>query len=511
MVAGSRARGGLCLTLVAVLRSFVLALTLTFVGLLGTSVWAQGTPQGTAPDAGKSVDAADKLAGEHGSSVASGRSYEQHMDNGVKLFGEEHWEAAVAEFEAAYALSRRASPLINLALCYKKLRRYAEAIRMLERAVRFHRDSLQPRHQRAAELEIKQLRALLAYVHVDTMPKTAKLWVDGRPWLGENQALVLSPGPHEFKATANGYAAKTVRVRLISGRDNPLVKILLVATHGKIHIRAKQNSTWIRVDNKPVGRGTYRGSLVPGVHVIELTDGAETKRISIVVQAGHTAAVREDQDGGLLSADALPVGPPKAPEPTGIKLRSALRGVYLHGGVGLLALVNKPGLGFSSSGVQSGYSLDWRFGYRVNRWGAFELLGQFNHLRISGSYDRTGIGGDATLLTGRLGGGLRGMFPAKSTVRFVSMLGAGAAVQELEFRLPPVVDDLRFQNALGVSPFGVLELGAEVEVNRILVGLALQTTLQSSKHLTQADGRNIFAEAPLFFIGPSLRLGYAFW
>ena len=103
------------------------------------------------------------------------------------------------------------------------------------------------------------------------------------------------------------------------------------------------------------------------------------------------------------------------------------------------------------------------------------------------------------------------MFPAKSNVRFVGFLGAGVTVQELEFRMPPPQSDMRYQPVLGVSPFGLLELGVELEVHRVLVGVSLQNILQSSKHLTHPDGRNVFDERPLFFIGPSLRLGYAFW
>ena len=152
--------------------------------------------------------------------------YGRHMDNGVKLYSEGNYDAAIAEFEAAYKVKPNASPLINLALCYKKQAEYAKAIAVLEQATDKHDDTMKPEHRAAAEREIKEMRALLAYVRVEVTPAEAQLSVDGRPVSADERAnLALSPGQHQLKAQADGYKTVEQTIKLVSGDKNEPVKL----------------------------------------------------------------------------------------------------------------------------------------------------------------------------------------------------------------------------------------------------------------------------------------------
>ena len=57
--------------------------------------------------------------------------YRQHMDVGISFYEQRNYAAAIAEFEEAYKARPKASPLVNLALCYKAQFAYTKAIRAL--------------------------------------------------------------------------------------------------------------------------------------------------------------------------------------------------------------------------------------------------------------------------------------------------------------------------------------------------------------------------------------------
>src|SRR5688572_19796093 len=62
----------------------------------------------------------------------------RHFKNGVKLFQDQNYHGALAEFEAAYELKPGAASIQNVALCLKALFRYAEAAEKLEQLLSRH-------------------------------------------------------------------------------------------------------------------------------------------------------------------------------------------------------------------------------------------------------------------------------------------------------------------------------------------------------------------------------------
>jgi hypothetical protein len=142
--------------------------------------------------------------------------YEQHMANGKKLFEEESWTAALAEFEAAYAADPRAAPLLQIAACEEALQRWPRAVAALERALRDHGATLDEPEKKAAEKDLAELRAQIqtGSVEVVISPPEATLRIDGedQPAAGAKRVIVLGPGPHRLEARLPGYlpAAQTV-------------------------------------------------------------------------------------------------------------------------------------------------------------------------------------------------------------------------------------------------------------------------------------------------------------
>src|SRR5262245_35808939 len=99
--------------------------------------------------------------------------YKAHMENGIKLFQDRNYSAALIEFRAAYEAHPKASPLLNMALCYKAQFNYPKAIQTLEKALKEHADSMDANDKKAAEDAIREMRGLLAYVKVVVKPDAA--------------------------------------------------------------------------------------------------------------------------------------------------------------------------------------------------------------------------------------------------------------------------------------------------------------------------------------------------
>src|SRR5262249_19601034 len=152
-------------------------------------------------------------------SPADVTGYKQHMENGVKLYQDKNYEAAIVEFEAAYALKKKPGPLLNIALCYKGLLNYPKAIRVLETALAQHADMMDASDQKAARDAITEMKGLLGFVSVEVYPSHTTLLVDGEalPAGATSSPIALGPGTHKIVARAEGYASGEEQVTIVSG------------------------------------------------------------------------------------------------------------------------------------------------------------------------------------------------------------------------------------------------------------------------------------------------------
>jgi tetratricopeptide (TPR) repeat protein len=125
--------------------------------------------------------------------ATTGDTYKQHMANGVKLYTDHDYAAAVAEFQAAYEAKPSANPLVNIALCDKEMFHYPEAIGVLITALARHGDGMDAADKAAAEQAISEMHALLGKVTVTVQPPGAKVLVDGEE-VKIDRPIELGPG-----------------------------------------------------------------------------------------------------------------------------------------------------------------------------------------------------------------------------------------------------------------------------------------------------------------------------
>ncbi|MFO0759840.1 MAG: tetratricopeptide repeat protein [Byssovorax sp.] len=439
-------------------------------------------------------------------------AYRQHMENGIKLYQDRNYDAAIVEFRAAYDLRQKASPLINLALAYKAEFKYPKAIDALKQALDRHADTMSADDQKAAESEIRDMEALLAFVQVKVVPREATLLVDGeeQPPGTADRPIRLGPGTHKIGARAEGYAEQEQPVTVASGEQAQPITLALAPDKGWVSLTAADPKITIAVDQQVLGTGKWAGLLPPGTHLVQMYGpGAPTYAAQILVVAGKQLILHQGMGQPALPPmpTATPVtAPPKKKEEPPHPPR---RGVYLLASGSLLFPTRHP-VGFPQPKVNSGAAGGLRAGYQVNSIAGFELGYQHASLYTpSGFEDNTGY----TLSSDRFGGHLR-LGSTGKTARFMSTIGGGFVSDRVSFDHPPSLCGAGCRKASGLDPFFLLEAGLELDFSGVLVDLMLETQSQSSREITPVGttgGASIFDSEPLFHIGPSLRVGYGFW
>jgi hypothetical protein len=430
------------------------------------------------------------------------------MGNGVKLFQDKNFEAALAEFSAAYRAKPKASPLVNIALCEKALFRYPKAIAALERALDEHGTELDDNDQRASREAIREMRSLLGQVTVKLTPRQAVLIVDGedQPPGTADRPVLLGPGTHRIGARRPGYASAEQQVSIVSGDKALVVNLTLVADKGYVRVNTGDPRTEIVIDGRVVGRGKWAGLIAPGTHEIELRDPfGRVAKYPTVVTAGRTIEIGA---GGAvpapISGPARRVQSVVSPKP-GAPPRPPQRGFY-----GLLAsaiyapLTHPDGFNVSDGEPGWGAAFGLHGGYRPLTVLGVEAMYRYSHTSAPGVDAATGVHAKYTLLSHRIAAGLR-LMSSGPRVRFVGTLHGGLTMDAISFN----AGCSGACKANGATGFADAEVGFELDLKGILLGVVVEQSVSGKKHLTRA-GEDVFAASIIQF-GAGLRVGYGTW
>lgn len=152
-------------------------------------------------------------------SAATKREADRHFKTGVKLFEENKYSEALAEFEQAYALASHPLVLYNLAATHRALSQYAQAVDFYNRFLSEGKGVVKPAQLARGERELADLLRLIARVDVTTEPAGAEVSVDGRA-VGTTplgQPLILGPGDHVVSAALDGHQPAERSIRVAAG------------------------------------------------------------------------------------------------------------------------------------------------------------------------------------------------------------------------------------------------------------------------------------------------------
>lgn len=243
----------------------------------------------------------------------------KHFESAVLLYEDQNWEGALTEFKVTYDLSKEPRVLRNVAICEKNLKRYADAIGTLTRALGEGVD-FEPELQQQIKDEIDILTPLTAVVTIEVDQPDAEVSVDGRPLgksplsgtfrvnVGERTFTAKKPGFLDAVARVNVAGSSAVPVKLSM---EPTVKLgqATVTVHGTAKTKAK-----VSVDGVEVGEAPYTANLPAGKHTFEVSaPGFVSKKVTKDVEYKGTVVVdvkleKEKHEGFL----AIETGVPEA-------------------------------------------------------------------------------------------------------------------------------------------------------------------------------------------------------
>jgi len=315
------------------------------------------------------------------------------------------YAGALAEFQAAYRDKASAGTKQNIALCFKALRKYPEAMDALDELVRDHAAQLKPAQRDAVEETREQLRMLVATVRVRvTAPHGAKVpdntvvVIDGEPQPSYAAPLRLGVGVHTFVARAPGYREAPPRsVSLEGGQRDVDVALDLWpdAAQSGVLVIYRDGVNRVRVDGELVTQLPYREALPPGVHVVEFidADGDRLRRVVRLAPGETIELAAPPPSSDLPTYDA----PPRGVAP--VKFRPwFVRGGGSFSFAPLRIAPNLVAPGGDAARSFTGGSFALAFGRRITDHVALELFADVGTLsaRFQGTSD-TGIDAAASM------------------------------------------------------------------------------------------------------------------
>jgi len=119
---------------------------------------------------------ADTTAGDSGD-VDQAR---KHFGQGLKLYKDGDFDAALVQFERAYAVKPNFKVLYNIAQCYFELHQYVEARDTLSRYLKEGVGSIEAERQAKVESDLSELQRRIAHVTLSINVAGATVYVDGK-------------------------------------------------------------------------------------------------------------------------------------------------------------------------------------------------------------------------------------------------------------------------------------------------------------------------------------------
>jgi hypothetical protein len=218
----------------------------------------------------------------------------RHFAQGVALYNDGNFNAALAEFEAAYKIKQSPSVLYNIGLSQKSLFHYNEAIQSLQDYLAREKKINKEQQKQVAQL-ITEMKALLAEVTINVIPDGAVIKLDDRT-IGQApmKPYGIAAGNHNLEVSAEGYKPQKKEVLVSAGQPLTLnFKLELIPKSGKAHITSNQPLSEVRIDDKVIGMTPVDVELPLGGHQIEvIAKGYQPYRGELVVAGGQVREVK---------------------------------------------------------------------------------------------------------------------------------------------------------------------------------------------------------------------------
>jgi hypothetical protein len=216
---------------------------------------------------------------------------------GRALYLEGAWAEALAESLASRQLYPTWSATSVAALSLQKLKRYAEALDMVEAMLREFNETLPASTKQEAQRQLMSLRGSVGTIEIDGAEPGARVVIDGQE-RGELPALAplrVTAGSHLVRVNKAGFEPFEARVEVAGGRLAHVQATLHALTKsGRLHVAEQSGKALdVVVDGSTVGKTPWDGLLVIGDHTVLLRGEEDlgAPPVSVTIELDQTATL----------------------------------------------------------------------------------------------------------------------------------------------------------------------------------------------------------------------------
>jgi PEGA domain/Tetratricopeptide repeat len=145
----------------------------------------------------------------------------KHFSQGLKLYKDGDFDAALVQFERAYAVKSNYKVLYNIAQCYFELHQYVEARDALSRYVKDGGASIEPERRAQVDSDLAELQKRIAHLRLSVNVKGATVYVDGKKAgvTPLTSVIDVNEGQRTVSVEARDHGTKQRVVRLAGGEE----------------------------------------------------------------------------------------------------------------------------------------------------------------------------------------------------------------------------------------------------------------------------------------------------
>lgn len=145
----------------------------------------------------------------------------RHFDNGTEMMELEDFAGAAVEFEASIKLYRSKNAVFNLAMCYKAMHKYPQALEMFRALLKDFSDELSPEVKEEVRNNIRSMNKMISKVEITTSVPGATILLDGEN-IGTSPLptpVLVGAGEHRIRVSLQGHHDQETPITVVSGKD----------------------------------------------------------------------------------------------------------------------------------------------------------------------------------------------------------------------------------------------------------------------------------------------------
>jgi hypothetical protein len=244
------------------------------------------------------------------------------------LYADGDFAGALVKFSSAYDQSHDPRLLWNMGACEKNLRHYAKVLTLVRRYQAEGGALLTEQDHQEARTLASTVEAFTAQLKLTVNEPGASVFIDDES-IGVTPLpapVIVDIGTRRLKVEKAGFVTYQQQVSIGGSREVPLDVQLAKQVHeGKLTVKTEPGAS-ITIDGKPVGSGSWSGSLGSGGHALAVkAPGTLPYQSEVVIQDGETRVV----DVALTRLPAqTPQAAPREPPTGSTRFETGLRSGY---------------------------------------------------------------------------------------------------------------------------------------------------------------------------------------